>query len=53
MPPDETLRIIKQDIESGIIDKIKKNIPYWDLKNDDINECLDRIDDLFPKYRSA
>jgi len=39
--------------EFQIVKKIKADIPYWDLKNDDINECLERIDDLFPDIESV
>lgn len=30
-----------------ILASLLKDIPYWDLKNDDINECIENVKELF------
>lgn len=40
-------KIFFDNAKDKILDSLLKDIPFWDLKNDDINECLENVKELF------
>ena len=40
-------KILFDSIKAKILASLLKDIAYWDLKNDDINECIENVKELF------